>query len=522
MARRLAPPFLSRIWVRLLLLNVLLVFLPVVGSLYLQTYERQLLVAQEGAMVQQGRVLAAALGGRGELAPAAARALLERLDRRVDARLRIVDRRGSVIADSAALGSRRAGEATRPKLTGPRADPLYRVGAALYRLRRWLAQGGPDYAGSERRPPPPWPEGAVRAALAGRYGAVTRATGDGRSQTMHSAIPIAGGGGEIVGAALVSQSTWRILLALDELRLNVLRVFLASVAAAAVLTLLFAATIARPLGRLRDEATALVDRRGRLRGRFQGSRRRDEIGELTRALEELTARIEGHLGSIEAFAADLSHELKNPLAAVGSATELLAEADDPASRARFLGVVQREVARMERLLSAVREIGWIDARLDSEPAEPVALHELLPVLVESWRRRAPRGVRLELAGAAGPVVVAGSPERLVQVFENLLDNAIGFSPDGGTVTVELGARDGAGVVEVADEGPGVPPELLPRAFDRFVTYRPATGPAAAGRNGHSGLGLAIVKAIVEGYGGRVALSNRPGGGAAAEVRLPLC
>ncbi|MGH9362488.1 MAG: sensor histidine kinase, partial [Thermoanaerobaculia bacterium] len=114
------------------------------------------------------------------------------------------------------------------------------------------------------------------------------------------------------------------------------------------------------------------------------------------------------------------------------------------------------------------------------------------------------------------------PERLVQVFENLLDNAIGFSPDGGTVRVELGARDGVGVVEVADQGPGVPPELLPRAFDRFVSYRPAAEPAEPGRNGHSGLGLAIVKAIVEGYGGRVALANRPGGGAAAEVRLPLC
>ncbi len=524
MPRRHAPPFFSRIWVRLLLLNVLLVFLPVAGSLYLQTYESQLLIAQERAMVQQGRILAAALGGRGELAPEETRVVLERLERRVDARLRIVDRRGSVLADSALLGPHRNPAAAGAVGSSAKDDPLYRIGAALYRLRGWLAQAGPGSAANERRPPPPWPETAVRAALAGRYGAVTRGTGDGRSQTMHSAIPITGGGGEVVGAVLVSQSTWRILLALDELRLNVFRVFLASVAAAAVLTLLFAATIARPLARLRDEATALVDRRGRLRGRFQGSRRRDEIGELTRALEELTARIAGHLGSIEAFAADLSHEIKNPLAAVASATELLAEEDDPAARARFLGIVEREVARMERLLSAVREIGWIDARLDSEPAGPVALHELLPVLVESWRGRAPRGVGIELAAGPGPVVVAGSPERLVQVFENLLDNALGFSPDGGTVRVALGARDGMGVVEVADDGPGVPQELLPRAFDRFVSYRPAPVEAAAesGRNGHSGLGLAIVKAIVEGYGGRVALANRPGGGAAAEVRLPLC
>ena len=122
--------------------------------------------------------------------------------------------------------------------------------------------------------------------------------------------------------------------------------------------------------------------------------RRD--GDLTLPPSTIDAQ-SGHLGSVEAFAADLSHELKNPLAAVRGAAELLAEVETPEERARFAGVVQREVARMERLLSGVREIGWIDARLDSEPAGAVPLHELLPGLVESWRERAPRGVAIELA-----------------------------------------------------------------------------------------------------------------------------
>ncbi|HEX5759706.1 MAG TPA: ATP-binding protein [Thermoanaerobaculia bacterium] len=515
--RRYRPP-LARISVRLLLLNLLLVFLPVAGSLYLQTYERQLLVGQERGMVQQGRVLAAALGERGELAPEETQAALARLRRRVDARLRVVDRRGDVIGDTSASGPRAAEESVGLPPSPARSDPLYRVGAVLYRLRQRLAGVRPDDAAYDRRPPPAWPEPAVRAALAGRYGALTRATGDGRSQTLHSAIPVRSGG-EVVGAVLVSQSTWRILGALDQVRLGILRVFLASVAAAAVLTLLFATTVARPLERLRDEADALVDRRGRLRGRFRGSRRRDEIGDLARALEQLTRQIEGHLGSVEAFAADLSHELKNPLAAVRGAAELLAEVETPEERARFVAVVQREVARMERLLSGVREIGWIDARLDSEPAGAVPLHELLPGLVESWRERAPRGVAIELALPPGPVDVHGAPERVTQVFENLLDNAVELSPPGGRVAVSLAVAGGAGVATVADEGPGVPPEHLPRVFDRFFTWRPAE---AAGRNGHSGLGLAIVKAIVEGYGGTVAIRNRPERGAAVEVRLPLC
>ncbi|HEX9670665.1 MAG TPA: ATP-binding protein [Thermoanaerobaculia bacterium] len=515
--RHYRPP-LARISVRLLLLNLLLVFLPVAGSLYLQTYERQLLVGQERGMVQQGRVLAAALGERGELAPEETQAALARLRRRVDARLRVVDRRGDVIGDTSAAGPRAAEESVGSPPSPARSDPLYRVGAALYRLRQRLAGARPDAAAYDWRPPPAWPEPAVRAALAGRYGALTRATGDGRSQTLHSAIPVRSGGA-VVGAVLVSQSTWRILGALDQVRLGILRVFLASVAAAAVLTLLFATTIARPLERLRDEADALVDRRGRLRGRFRGSRRRDEIGDLARALEQLTRQIEGHLGSVEAFAADLSHELKNPLAAVRGAAELLAEVETPEERARFVAVVQREVARMERLLSGVREIGWIDARLDSEPTGAVPLHELLPGLVESWRARAPRGVAIELALPPGPVEVRGAPERVTQVFENLLDNAVELSPPGGRVAVALAVAGGAGVATVMDEGPGVPPEHLPRVFDRFFTWRPGE-PGA--RDGHSGLGLAIVKAIVEGYGGTVAIRNRPEGGAAVEVRLPLC
>ena len=517
--RRYRPP-LARISVRLLLLNLLLVFLPVAGSLYLQTYERQLLVGQERGMVQQGRVLAAALGERGELAPEETQAALARLRRRVDARLRVVDRRGDVIGDTSAADPDPVAKLVFSPPSPARSDPLYRVGAALYRLRQRLAGVRTlDYADyTTWTPPPAWPEPAVRAALAGRYGALTRATGDGRSQTLHSAIPVRSGG-QVVGAVLVSQSTWRILGALDQVRLGILRVFLASVVAAAVLTLLFATTIARPLERLRDEADALVDRRGRLRGRFRGSRRRDEIGDLARALEQLTRQIEGHLGSVEAFAADLSHELKNPLAAVRGAAELLAEVETPEERARFVAVVQREVARMERLLSGVREIGWIDARLDSEPAGAVPLHELLPGLVESWRERVPRGVAIDLALPPGPVEVRGAPERVTQVFENLLDNAVELSPPGGRVAVALAVAGDAGVATVADEGPGVPPEHLPRVFDRFFTWRLNE---AGARNGHSGLGLAIVKAIVEGYGGTVAIRNRPEGGAAVEVRLPLC
>ncbi len=319
-----------------------------------------------------------------------------------------------------------------------RENPLYRLGAWIYRTPRRIDRlfGPPEpprEAESFYSPDGPLLGPEIRAALAGRYGATTRPTLGQRSVTLYSAIPVRGGG-KVTGAVLVSQSTYRILRALYDVRLDVFRVVLASVVAAAVLSLLVSATIAQPLRGLRDEAIALVDRRGRLRGRFRGSRRRDEIGDLARSLKELTGRLERHLLFIESFASDVSHELKNPLASIRTATEMLAEVEDPADRRRFLEIAWREVARMEHLLSGVREISRIDARLEGEHIEPVDLRTLLTSVLESVSLRA-AGVRLDFRAPDRPVLALGSPDRLAQVFENLLDNAVGFSPPGGEVIV---------------------------------------------------------------------------------------
>ncbi|HYN20846.1 MAG TPA: ATP-binding protein, partial [Thermoanaerobaculia bacterium] len=347
-------------------------------------------------------------------------------------------------------------------------------------------------------------------------GATTRYSAGGqRSLTLYSAIPVRSGG-QIAGAVVVSQSTYRLLTALYEVRLGIFRVFLASLAAAVVLTLLVSTTIARPLLRLSEQANALLDRRGRLRGRFLGSKRTDEIGDLARALEDLSGRLATHLAFIESFASDVSHELKNPLAAIRNATELLAEVDDPVDRQRFLTIVQREVARMEGLLSGVREISEIDAQLETEKTRPVELASLLREIVEGRCLRADNPVSFRL-DTAEPLFVRASPERLTQVFENLLDNAASFSEGGAAVEVRLAQEDGYGLVTVEDSGPGIPEAHLDRIFDRFFRYRPAE---PGSRNGHTGLGLAIVKAIVDGYGGSVAAHNRPRGGARFEVRLP--
>lgn len=176
---------------------------------------------------------------------------------------------------------------------------------------------------------------------------------------------------------------------------------------------------------------------------------------------------------------------------------------------------------MEGLLSGLREITEIDAQLDSERTGTVALDGLLREIVAGRCLRADNGVKIKLDAPSEPVLVRASPERLTQVFENLLDNAASFSPAGGTVEVRLTREDGGGLVLVDDLGPGIPEPHLGRIFDRFFRYRPdETVSRTEARNGHTGLGLAIVKAIVDGYGGSITARNRPDGGARFEVRLP--
>jgi two-component system, OmpR family, sensor histidine kinase ChvG len=512
---------LSRIWIRLLAFNVLLVFVPAAGMLYFGAYERQLLAALERSMVQQGRILAAAVSAGGELREEQVAAILERLEQRTTARLRVLDREGRLLADSSLLGPGAAAREAPPELpaTGgatARESRLYRLGSAVFRaagrlLSRPEAAESPEFYD----PAQPFRGPEVVAALEGRYGAATRISPGQRSVTLYSAIPVRQDG-EVAGAVLVSQSTLRILQDLYDLRLASFKVFLASLLVAALLSVLVATTIVRPLARLRREATAILDRRGRLAGGFGGARRRDEIGDLARALEELTRRLDEHLRFSESFAADVSHEFKNPLAAIRMATDLLAEAASDEERQRFTVMALAEVSRLERLLSSVREVSSIDAGLEAEERHPVALEQLLASLVEGVGLRAGSTGRLELEAQPG-LNVSAQPDRLIQVFENLLDNALSFAPVGSIVRVTATARGGEVRVVVEDQGPGIPEEHLGRLFDRFFTFRPGE----PGRREHSGLGLAIVKAIVEGYGGTVQGSNRAGGGARFEVRLPL-
>jgi two-component system, OmpR family, sensor histidine kinase ChvG len=514
---------LSHIGRRLLAFNLLVVFVPAIGVLYLDVYETHLREAQERGMVQQARILAAAIGDQ----PAPDRVAIERtfarMERRSDARFRVYDTRGTVVADSARAtvgqpgeeGARYGADETG---TSVRDRVLYRIGAAIARLRRSLADrltsGTPPSAAvpaAERDEVP----SEVRSALAGRYGAATRPTAGQRSVTLFVAVPLRHDGA-LTGAVVVSQSTFRILRALYDVRLRVFEIVVASLVAAFGLTLLAATTIVEPLTKLRRQAATLAERRGPLPVAFPGARRADEIGDLARALEELTRRTSDHIQLLQAFAADVSHELKNPLASIRTAAEMMAGTTSEEERRRFLDLMSRDVDRLERLVSGLREVALVERQIEQEATEPVDVAALLTGMVDALHTTSRRRVVTTFVADGGSHTVRAARERLAQVFENILSNAVSFAPDGSTVDIHVTTVEGTCIITIEDCGPGIPETHLQRVFDRFFSYRPGDR-----RRDHIGLGLAIAKQIVESYGGSISAFNRPTGGARFEVRLPL-
>jgi two-component system sensor histidine kinase ChvG len=503
--RRLRIP---RLGVRLLAFNVVLVFFPIAGVLFLGQYEDALEAGEIRDLTNRARIIAATVSHEGHLSEQTFEELVRRA-RIDDMRVRLIDARGVVVADSRQIVSPLPEAPARTD----RRHFLYRVGATSLKVARRIT-GTDD---------PPLPEDVyaeggrlqgeeISAVLRGREVFDKRIAG-GRSVVLYRMVPVVVGGWTI-GAVVASGSTWEILQELYVIRLRVMRVLAASLAVAVLVSLFFATSIAVPLRKLRLEARAVLDRRrGGPTPRFRTSARRDEIGELSRALERIMRRLDRHVAFVESFAADVVHELKNPLASIRNAAALIGDGNQEDLR-RFLPVIEQEVARMERMLSGIREISSVDAGIGREPRQTVDLARLLRRIVDGFRVRAGESVKFVLDTSERLDVLA-SEDRLLQVFENLLDNAVSFSPPGGRVRVHA-ARDGGMVaVSIEDQGGGIAEGDLERVFDRFFTHR--SGSAAG--EGHTGLGLSIARAIVTAYGGSIRAANQEEG-ALFTVRLP--
>jgi two-component system sensor histidine kinase ChvG len=286
------------------------------------------------------------------------------------------------------------------------------------------------------------------------------------------------------------------------------------------------ASIARPVRRLADTAREVRLAGGRRVELPDMSRRRDEIGDMGRAFGQMTNALYDRLDAIESFAADVAHEIKNPLTSIRSAAEILPIAKDDEKRARLIKVIQHDVNRLDRLVTDISNASRLDAELARENLAHLDMGKLLRDIA-SLHRRDPE----DPEAADQPEVrvilddeelrVRGHEGPLSRVFINLVENAITFSPKAGTVTVAARRRGGLNghvVVTIEDEGPGIPPDNLETIFERFYTQRPE----GAAFGSHSGLGLAIARQIVTAHGGRIRAENRRNeSGARFIVELPF-
>ena len=518
----------SRISIRLLIFNLLLVFIPIAGSLYLKTYENQLLISLENTMVQQGRILSAALSGNEKLDEEKAKKILLKLNKRTTSRLRIVDKNGTLLADSSVIKlplknknnswiSYRNKEIVNTKKNGY-FNLIYNIFLYPIRICRKLIL-----------PPTPVSDPAdfysynapilgpeIKSALQGKYGAITRLSAGGqKSLTLYSAIPILYNE-EVTGVVLVSQSTYNILKDLYEVRKAILRIFLITIIFAVLISLLLDYTISKPIIRLRNEAKNLLDKKGRLIGYFQESKRKDEIGDLARSLKELTRRLGSHLTFIESFSADLSHEMKNPIASIQNAIDISLSVKNKKEQKRFLEMIKKEAFRMEKLLQGIREITNIDISIDNEKKEIIDPIIIIGHIIEGYKLRSIKQ-KIKLETKYSSISLQMAPERFVQIIENLIDNAISFSPTNSDIIIIVTKKNNNAEIHIIDNGTGIENKNIDKIFQRFFSYRPENND----KNKHTGLGLSIVKSIVEAYNGKIAVKNRKENGAEFIISLPI-
>jgi len=338
-----------------------------------------------------------------------------------------------------------------------------------------------------------------------------------RSRTIHGALMLSTQGDDIDQMVTAE-------------RLAILKVGGVATAVMIVLSLLLASTIAGPVRRLADSAERV---RRRIKTRVEipdFTLRRDEIGHLSGALRDMTDALYNRIEAIETFAADVSHELKNPLTSLRSAVETMPLARNETSRARLLAVIEHDVKRLDRLISDISDASRLDAELQRQDMAPVDLRRLLTTLASvanETRLGHDVGVEARFEGRSvnDAFWVPGHDSRLGQVISNLLSNAQSFSNPGGKVRILCRRVRSEIEILVDDDGPGIRPDALERVFERFYTDRPHQG---FGQN--SGLGLSISKQIIEAHGGRIWAENRPGpkdadgeptvAGARFVVRLP--
>ena len=561
--RRTRQILFSSLTKRIVFLNLSALAVLLSGILYLNQFREGLVEAYKDSLAAQGKIIAGAIASQatmeidtitvdpdkllelqaGESAspsisplddlaspinPEVVAPLLRSLVQPERTRARVYDQDGILVLDTKFLYA--GGQVLRYNLPTLQEDKPEGMISAIGNLLNRLLQRRdlPTYV-EHPNTGIHYPE--VVSALTGSPSTVVRMTQKGE-QVISVAVPIQRLR-VISGVLLLSSEGNEIDKIVTEERLAILRIFLVAAIVLIVLSVLLASTIANPLRRLSEAANRVrkgVESREEIP---DFSNRQDEIGTLSASIRSMTAALYSRIDAIERFAADVSHELKNPLTSLRSAVETLPLARTEEAKNRLYGVIQHDVKRLDRLITDISDASRLDAELAREQADPVDFAALVTNIVSMARDMPAKGtggaapqINLDIRSPAGQqgakvraFTVMGHEDRLAQVVINILDNAKSFVPAGnGRIDVALESDQSQLVLSIADNGPGIPAEKVDRIFERFYTDRPDS----QGFGQNSGLGLSISRQIIEAHGGTIRAENRSGkSGAAFVLQLPL-
>jgi two-component system sensor histidine kinase ChvG len=544
MRRFLGHHIFSSLTRRILFLNLAGLAVLVIGILYLNTFRDGLIDARVESLMTQGEIIAGAIAasatvetdsisidpekllelqageslGPGSdqldnldfpINPERVSPVLRRLISPTRTRARIYERDANLLLDSRHLYSR--GQILRydlPPVEEEQPDLVERIQKFIFDFFRntelpvYHEQPGGNGAA--------FPE--VVKALTGGPSTIVRVSEQGE-QIVSVAVPIQRFRA-VLGVLMLSTEGGDIDKIVAAERKAILRVFGIAALVTAILSMLLASTIANPLRRL--SAAAVRVRRG-VKSREEipdFSDRQDEIGNLSIAVRDMTNALYARIEAIESFAADVSHELKNPLTSLRSAVETLPLAKNDNSRSRLMEIIQHDVRRLDRLITDISDASRLDAELARDDAGTLDLKKFITDLVAVSREttRNKKAVEIELRVAKLPqgvkgYFVVGHDLRIGQVVTNLIENARSFVPDErGHIILSLARAGKFNIVTIDDNGPGIRADNIDRIFERFYTDRPAG--EAFGQN--SGLGLSISRQIVEAHGGTLTAENIPG------------
>ncbi|MEO0391990.1 MAG: stimulus-sensing domain-containing protein [Pseudomonadota bacterium] len=525
--RALGQRLFSTLTLRILAVNLLALIFLVAGVLFLGQYRNQLVERELATLSVEARVFAAMVSEGAvidptqverdlALSPQLGRQMVRRLTETTQVRSRLFNADGQLLADShllrSGLGLVEIEEL--PPLTNAEPEPLSQVsqvfdtfmGAVLPSL--YGAQNFQPYTTANQGLALVGPARQnVTRALLGTVNA--NAWGERDEGMIFTAAAPVQQFKKVLGAVLLIRDGSVVDQAMTEVRRSILYMSMIALAVTVLLSFYLAGTIERPLKRLARAAERVRNSPGRTAHIPDFTARNDEIGDLSQALRDMTESLWQRLDSIEAFAADVAHEIKNPLTSLRSAVETASRLSDPEQQRKLMGIIQDDVRRLDRLISDISDASRLDAELSRADAEMVDVRTMLGMLTDIHQHTVqvdkPDAPRMELGiTGRGKLQVLAIEGRLVQVLQNLIGNAISFSPPGGTLWLKAQRQGQRVLISVEDEGPGIPEGKLEAIFDRFYSERPRDEKFGT----HSGLGLSISKQIIEAINGRIYAENR--------------